>query len=60
MKRYQRILVCIDKADRDYRMLGYTGALCRAAETKEVHLLHVKSQEEAPVPELPTGQCAMR
>ena len=46
MKRYQRILVCIDKPERDYRMLGYTGAICKAAETKQVHLLHVERPAE--------------
>ena len=51
MKRYQRILICIDQPERDYRMLGYAGAICRVAETKEVHLLHV----EQVVAELPAG-----
>jgi nucleotide-binding universal stress UspA family protein len=48
MKRYQRILVCIDKPERDYRMLGYTGAICRAAGTREVHLLHVDQVPPGP------------
>ena len=48
MIQYQRLLVCIQRSDRDYRMLDYTGAICRTAETKEVHLLHVQSGESAP------------
>ncbi len=49
MKQYQSILVCIDKPDRDCRMLDYTGAICRVAETKKIHLLHVASGA-APAP----------
>ncbi|MHC4675381.1 MAG: universal stress protein, partial [Planctomycetota bacterium] len=53
MKRYQRIMVCIENQDRDHRMLGYVGAISRAAETKEVHLVHVKIGQEKLPPELP-------
>jgi len=44
MERLKKILVCIDRPDRDYRMLSYLGALCRVTETKEIHLLHVVSE----------------
>ena len=50
MKQHQSILVCIDKPDRDCRMLDYTGAICRVAEAKETHLLHVASGK-APSPD---------
>jgi len=42
MERYQRILVCIEEPERDYRMLPYVGAISRAAKTKEIHLLNVE------------------
>ena len=44
MERYERILLCIDRPDRDYRMLGYTGTIARLAKSNEVHLLHVASE----------------
>lgn len=47
MKAYQKILVCIDQPDRDCQMLDYAGAVCRVAEAKELHLLHVVSAEPA-------------
>ena len=50
MTPYQNILVCIGKPDRDGRMLDYAGAICRVAETKEIHLLHVASGK-APAPD---------
>ncbi|UCD30378.1 MAG: universal stress protein [Planctomycetota bacterium] len=47
MKRYQKILVCIEKPERDCRLLDYVGAICRLAETKEIHLLHVASGKQS-------------
>jgi len=48
MKRYQRILVCMGVPERDCGMLRYAGAISRAADTKEVHLLHVETKVEIP------------
>jgi len=47
MKCYERILVCIGKPERDVGMLDYLGTICRAAATKEIHLLYVESDEAA-------------
>ncbi|UCD28784.1 MAG: universal stress protein [Planctomycetota bacterium] len=52
MKRYQRILVCIEEPERDRGMLHYVGTICRAAETKEVHLLHVETEKPQLMEEL--------
>jgi nucleotide-binding universal stress UspA family protein len=41
MKRYERILVCIDRVERDARMLAYVRAIGRLAESREICLLHV-------------------
>ncbi|MCH7994008.1 MAG: universal stress protein [Planctomycetes bacterium] len=41
MKRYERILVCIDRPERDVRMLEYAAGRSRLAETKDVYFLHV-------------------
>ncbi|MHC4440985.1 MAG: universal stress protein [Planctomycetota bacterium] len=49
MKRYQNILVCIEKPDRDGRMLDYAAAISKMAQTKEIHLLHV-APTKAPSP----------
>jgi nucleotide-binding universal stress UspA family protein len=49
MQRYQRILVCIEDLDIGSRMLEYIGPICKAAETKQVHLLNVMPTETTPV-----------
>ncbi|UCE58602.1 MAG: universal stress protein [Phycisphaerales bacterium] len=46
MKRFERILVCIDQPERDSRMLAYTKAITRFADSKEVHILHVADDQE--------------
>lgn len=58
MKRYERILVCIDRAQRDARMLTYAGAIARLAETKEIYVLHV-SEEEGRAPSDPLAESAV-
>ena len=45
MKRYERILVCIDQPERDSHMLAYVEAIVRLAESKEIHLLHVSEDK---------------
>ncbi len=47
MKRYERIAICIDQAQRDARILDYAGAVVRLAESREVHLLHVSENQDA-------------
>jgi nucleotide-binding universal stress UspA family protein len=61
MKRYERILVCIDRPQRDARMLAYVQAIARLAESKQIHLLHV-SDEKTPQPgePLPEGSAEAR
>jgi nucleotide-binding universal stress UspA family protein len=46
MKRYQRILVCIDRSVYDAPMLKYAGGRSRVAVSKEVHFLHVLDDTE--------------
>ena len=41
MKRYKRILICIDRPDHDGRMLEYAGRTSRLTESEETHCLHV-------------------
>ena len=41
MKRFERVLVCVDRPERDGRMLGYVDFVARTARSREVHLLHV-------------------
>ena len=53
MKRYQRILVCIDQPERDLRMLSYAWAVARLAESKEIHLLHVTDDKAHGFDDLP-------
>lgn len=55
MKRYERILVCIDRPERDSRMLAYVRTIARLAESKEIHLLHV-SEEKARDSDEPSEQ----
>ncbi len=59
MKPYQRILICIDQPERDLRMLAYAREItskpagpqqlasgpASAAESKEIHILHVAHEE---------------
>ena len=40
MKRYERILVCIDELNRAAPMLAYAQAIVRLAESKKVFMLH--------------------
>ena len=57
MKRYQRILVCIDQPERDFRMLSYVWTVARLAESREIHLLHVsedKARESEDLPHVPS------
>ncbi|MGD2111483.1 MAG: universal stress protein [Phycisphaerae bacterium] len=44
MKRYERIVICIDQPERDRRILDYAAAVVRLAESKEVHLLHASEK----------------
>jgi len=53
MKRYQRILVCIDQPERDLRMLSYAWTVARLAESKEIHLLHVSEDKARESEDLP-------
>ena len=41
MKRYERILVCVDRTENAARMLAYVQAIARLASPKEIHLLYV-------------------
>ncbi len=41
MKRFKRIVVCIDRPEYDYRMVVYAGGRSRLAMAEEVHFLHV-------------------
>ena len=41
MKRYKRILICVDWPDRDGRMLEYAGRTSHLTESEETHCLHV-------------------
>ncbi len=49
MERYRRLLLCIGHPESDCRLLGYTGAISRRAQSEEVHLLHVEPWEIAPL-----------
>lgn len=53
MKRYQRILVCIDQPERDLRMLSYAWTVARLAESREIHLLHVSEDKARESEDLP-------
>ncbi|MCP4589976.1 MAG: universal stress protein [bacterium] len=41
MKRYERLLVCIDQPQHSGQMLAYVQAIARLSNSKELHLLHV-------------------
>jgi nucleotide-binding universal stress UspA family protein len=41
MKRYRNILACIENAEQDTHLLAHIGTIARAAETQQIHLLHV-------------------
>ncbi len=47
MKRFERILVCIDDLERDSGMLAYVQTIARLAGAREIHLLHVAESEPA-------------
>ena len=51
MKRFKRLLVCLDQPRRDARMLVYAGGRSRVAQAQTIHVLHVgtgpASAEEA-------------
>lgn len=53
MKQYRNILACIEDSEQDKHLLDHVGPICRAAQTQEVHLLHVTSggMESALTPE---------
>ena len=44
MKRFKRVVVCIDRPDQDYPMVVYAGGRSRLAMAEEVHFLHVTSE----------------
>jgi nucleotide-binding universal stress UspA family protein len=41
MRRYRNILACIEDAEQDTHLLVHIGPIARAAETQQIHLLHV-------------------
>jgi len=43
MEQFQRILVCVETLEKARCLLAYASAVSRAAEAREVHLLHVQS-----------------
>jgi len=58
MERLERILVCVKRPDQDQWLLGYAGAICRAASSREIHLLHVHTPQTPGGPSAPPGQPA--
>jgi len=54
MKRYERILVCIQRPEHASGMLAYVGAIARLAESKEIHLLHVSDEKAHGAQDAPT------
>ena len=46
MKRYERILICIDQPQRDSRILDYARTIVRLADSKELYLLHVSDDAD--------------
>ena len=48
MKRYKRILICIGNPDIDTTMLDYAETVIRLADSLEVHLLHVRPDQDIP------------
>jgi nucleotide-binding universal stress UspA family protein len=45
MERYKRILVCIDRPQRDAHILDYVLAIARLAKTEEIHVVHFTEHE---------------
>jgi nucleotide-binding universal stress UspA family protein len=45
MKRFRNILACIEDSEQDKHLLDHIGPISRAAETQQIHLLHVASEE---------------
>ena len=58
MERYKRILVCIDGANDDAPMLVYAGGRSRAAESQEVHFLHLRHDTGPVLEDVPAGSPA--
>ena len=48
MKRFKRVVVCIDRPEHDYRMIAYAGGRSRLAESQEIHVLHVSEDRACP------------
>ena len=57
MRRYERILVGIDRPERDVRMLAYVRDIARLAESKEIYLLHVSQKKDGETA-APAGEIA--
>ena len=55
MKRFERILVCIDRSVYDAPLLTYAGGRSRAAVSKEVHFLYVSDDTERIPSDTPEG-----
>ena len=51
MKRYERILVCIEGAQYGAPKLRYVGAIARLAQTRELHVVHVTEETPAAEPD---------
>ena len=58
MERYKRILVCIDGSNDDAPMLVYAGGRSRAAESQEVHFLHLRHDIGPVLEDAPAGSPA--
>jgi nucleotide-binding universal stress UspA family protein len=52
MKRFERILFCLDRLEHAEPKMVYVSEITRLAESREVHLLHV--QDDSPRPALAT------
>ena len=48
MERFRRVMVCIDRPERDAGMLEYAGGIVRLATSKEIHFLHVETEPDGP------------
>jgi nucleotide-binding universal stress UspA family protein len=55
MKRYERILICIDQPHRDSRILDYARTIVRLADSKELYLLHVSDDPHRESPDALAG-----
>ena len=56
MERLEKILVCVKRPDQDHWLLGYAGTICRAANSRELHLLHVHAPQTPDSPSSLRGQ----